>query len=82
MPRSIDTQLLIAVMRGGGRIYRGHGLGYVLRRTGGGHTWSEDMAFFLRNRIQQWFGWRPSALLEGEPEPFGRPVTEYTGGLR
>ncbi|WP_306368555.1 glycosyltransferase family 2 protein [Nocardiopsis sp. CC223A] len=82
VPRSIDTQLLIAVMRGGGRIYRGHGLGYVLRRTGGGHTWSEDMAFFLRNRIQQWFGWRPSALLEGEPEPFGRPVTEYTGGLR
>ncbi|MDT0327506.1 glycosyltransferase [Nocardiopsis lambiniae] len=82
VPRSIDTQLLIAVMRGGGRIYRGHGLGYVLRRTGGGHTWSEDMAFFLRNRIQQWFGWHPSALLEGEPEPFGRPVTEYTGGLR
>ncbi|MFD6097651.1 glycosyltransferase [Nocardiopsis flavescens] len=82
VPRSIDTQLLIAVMRGGGRIYRGHGLGYVLRRTGGGHTWSEDMAFFLRNRIQQWFGWRPSALLEGEPAPFGRPVTEYTGELR
>ncbi|WP_017598775.1 glycosyltransferase [Nocardiopsis lucentensis] len=82
LPRAIDTQLLIAVIRGGGRLYRAHGLGYVLRRTGGGHTWSEDMAFFLHNYTQQWFGWRPSALLEGEPSPLGRPTTEHTGGLR
>ncbi|MFE3457599.1 glycosyl transferase family 2 [Nocardiopsis aegyptia] len=82
LPRAIDTQLLIAVARGGGRIYRTHGLGYVLRRTGGGHTWSEDMGYFLRNYAQQWFGWCPSALLEGAPAPLGQPVTEYTGGLR
>ncbi|MFI6574973.1 glycosyltransferase [Nocardiopsis sp. NPDC050513] len=82
LPRAIDTQLLIAVIRGGGRIYRAHGLGYVLRRTGGGHTWSEDMGFFLHNHTQQWSGWRPSALLEGEPSPLGQPATEYTGGLR
>ncbi|MEV2275214.1 glycosyltransferase family 2 protein [Nocardiopsis sp. NPDC049922] len=82
LPRAIDTQLLIAVIRGGGRIYRAHGLGYVLRRTGGGHTWSEDMGFFLHDHTQQWFGWRPSALLEGEPSPLGQPATEYTGGLR
>ncbi|MFD6949425.1 glycosyl transferase family 2 [Nocardiopsis sp. TSRI0078] len=82
LPRAIDTQLLIAVIRGGGRIYRAHGLGYVLRRTGGGHTWSEDMGFFLHNHTQQWSGWRPSALLEGEPSPLGQPATEYTGEIR
>ena len=78
LPRAIDTQLLIAVARGGGRIHRTHGLGYVLRRTGGGHTWSEDMAYFLHDYARQWFGWRPSSLLEGEPPPLGRPTTEYT----
>ncbi|MEU3016667.1 glycosyl transferase family 2 [Nocardiopsis sp. NPDC007018] len=88
LPRAIDTQLLIAVTRGGGRVHRTHGLGYVLRRTGGGHTWSEDMAYFLHNYARQWSGWRPSSLLEGEPAPLGsgaddgRPVgtTQHTGG--
>ncbi|HJE61820.1 MAG TPA: glycosyltransferase family 2 protein [Nocardiopsis listeri] len=74
LPRAIDTQLLIAVSRGGGRIHRTHGLGYVLRRTGGGHTWSEDMAYFLHNYARQWSGWRPSVLLEGEPLPLGGPT--------
>jgi len=82
LPRAIDTQLLLAVTRGGGRIHRTHGLGYVLRRTGGGHTWSEDMAYFLHNYARQWAGWRPSSLLEGEPAEFGRSITEYTGGQR
>ncbi|GAB3707618.1 glycosyl transferase family 2 [Nocardiopsis oceani] len=72
LPRAIDTQLLLAVTRGGGRVHRTHGLGYVLRRTGGGHTWSEDMAYFLHNYARQWSGWRPSSLLEGEPAPLGR----------
>ncbi|GAA0981528.1 hypothetical protein GCM10009551_024810 [Nocardiopsis tropica] len=82
LPRAIDTQLLLAVTRGGGRIHRTHGLGYVLRRTGGGHTWSEDMAYFLHNYARQWAGWRPSSLLEGEPAEFGRSITENTGGQR
>lgn len=82
LPRAIDTQLLLAVNRGGGRIYRAQGLGYVLRRTGGGHTWSEDMGYFLHNYTRQWLGWRPSALLEGEPSPLGQPATEYTGEIR
>ncbi|WP_033304296.1 glycosyltransferase [Nocardiopsis alkaliphila] len=76
LPRAIDTQLLIAVSRGGGRIHRTHGLGYVLRRTGGGHTWSEDMAYFLHNYARQWSGRRFSAILEGEPTPLGRPEEE------
>ena len=88
LPRAIDTQLLIAVSRGGGRIHRTHGLGYVLRRTGGGHTWSEDMAYFLHDYARQWSGWRPSALLEGEPVPLGRaqegpaPITTTHPGGR
>lgn len=80
LPRAIDTQLLLAVTRGGGRIHRTHGLGYVLRRTGGGHTWSEDMSYFLHNYARQWSGWRPSTLLEGEPAPLGTPAATDTTG--
>ena len=71
LPRAIDSQLLLAVRRDGGRIYRTHGLGYLLRRAGEGHTWSADMGYFLRRNSRQWSGWRPSALLEGTPEPMG-----------
>ncbi|MFE9242342.1 glycosyltransferase [Nocardiopsis sp. NPDC006938] len=90
LPRAIDSQLLLAVRRHSGRIYRTHGLGYLLRRAGQGHTWGADMGYFLRRSTRQWSGWRPSSLLEGEPAPLGRPesgpgrtllrTTEYTGG--
>jgi hypothetical protein len=72
LPRAIDTQLMTALLHNGGRIHSAHGLGYVLRRAGGGHTWNEDMSYFIGRRVDQWSGWRPSAILEGEPEPFGR----------
>ena len=71
LPRAIDSQLLLAVRRNGGRIFRTHGLGYLLRRAGEGHTWGADMGYFLRRNSRQWSGWRPSALLEGTPEPMG-----------
>lgn len=71
LPRAIDSQLLLAVRRDGGRIFRTHGLGYLLRRAGEGHTWGADMGYFLRRNSKQWSGWRPSALLEGAPEPMG-----------
>ncbi|PWV58037.1 glycosyltransferase family A protein [Nocardiopsis sp. L17-MgMaSL7] len=90
LPRAIDSQLLLAVRRSSGRIYRTHGLGYLLRRAGQGHTWGADMGYFLRRSTRQWSGWRPSALLEGAPAPLGQPdpgpartllrTTEYTGG--
>ncbi|MEU0493553.1 glycosyl transferase family 2 [Nocardiopsis sp. NPDC006139] len=81
-PRAIDSQFLLAVTRSGGRVYRTHGFGYLLRRAGGGHTWNVDLGYFLRNHTEQWIGRRPSALLEGEPAPFGdRAHTEqHTGG--
>ena len=84
LPRAIDSQLLLAVRRIGGRVYRAHGLGYMLRRAGQGHTWNEDVGYFLRKSSGQWSGWRPSALMEGVPEPLGSPdgASEYTGGHR
>ena len=81
-PRAIDSQFLLAVTRVGGRVYRTHGFGYLLRRSGGGHTWNADLGYFLRNHTEQWTGRRPSALLEGDPVSFGgRAHTEqHTGG--
>ena len=45
--RYVDAQLLHAVVRAGGAIYRAHGLGYVLRRNAAGHTWQVDMDYLL-----------------------------------
>ncbi|MFW6639056.1 glycosyltransferase [Nocardiopsis algeriensis] len=84
-PRAVDSQFLLAAVRSGGCVYRTHGLGYVLRRSGEGHTWDTDLGYFLRHHTEQWTGWRPSALLEGAPAPLGdRPdqYTEHTGGHR
>ncbi|WP_433698033.1 glycosyltransferase [Nocardiopsis sp. CA-288880] len=82
LPRAIDSQFLLAVRQAGGRIYRTHGLGYLLRRAGAGHTWEVDLGYFLRNHTKQWSGWRPNSLMEGEAEPLGRaaPHTEHSGG--
>ncbi|WP_304453957.1 glycosyltransferase family 2 protein [Nocardiopsis sp. YSL2] len=84
LPRAIDTQLMTALLHNGGRIHSGHGLGYVLRRAAAGHTWNEDMAYFIQRRVDQWSGWRPSAILEGEPLPFGHREhsAEHVGGNR
>jgi hypothetical protein len=64
--RFVDAQLLAGVEAAGGRIYRTHGLGYVLRRTGDGHTWVRDDEEFRRPDIvaSEWKGFRPSRALE------------------
>ena len=46
--RFVDAQLLAGVEAAGGTIYRTHGLGYVLRRTGTGHTWVRAEEEFRR----------------------------------
>lgn len=68
--RFVDAQLLDAVLAGGGRIYRAHGLGYVLRRNASGHTWTSHADAFRRPEIteSEWPGFRPSAELEVDPE--------------
>lgn len=65
----VDAQLLAGVEAAGGRIYRTHGLGYVLRRTGEGHTWERDDEEFRRPDIvaSEWSGFRPSLALEVDP---------------
>lgn len=62
----VDAQLLAGVEAAGGRIYRTHGLGYVLRRTGAGHTWQRDDEEFRRPDIvaAEWNGFQPSLALE------------------
>ena len=63
--RFVDAQLLGAVEAAGGRIYRTHGLGYVLRRTGSGHTWQSDPESFRRPDIlaREWPGFHASREL-------------------
>ena len=65
----VDAQLLAGVEAAGGRIYRTHGLGYVLRRTGAGHTWARDDEEFRRPDIvdSEWPGFAPSLALEADP---------------
>ena len=61
----VDAQLLAAVERAGGSVYRTHGLGYVLRRNPSGHTWQVD-ADYLLDPSRVWSiedGFRPSRLL-------------------
>ena len=67
--RFVDAQLLSAVEAGGGRIYRTHGLGYVLRRTAAGHTWQSDPESFRRPEIleREWPGFHASSDLEVDP---------------
>jgi glycosyltransferase involved in cell wall biosynthesis len=78
--RFVDAQLLAGVEAAGGRIYRTHGLGYVLRRTGAGHTWERDDEEFRRPDIvaSEWRGFRPSLALEADP--LDLPGPDSTGG--
>ena len=61
-----DTGLLTGIELLGGRVYRGHGLNYVLRRKASGHTWDVGAGYFLRREAERHRGWRPSALLESD----------------
>ncbi|MFI6811052.1 glycosyltransferase family 2 protein [Nonomuraea sp. NPDC050328] len=65
LPRAVDKRFLDDARDAGARIYRTHGLGYMLRRAGGAeHTWQLPLAHFLRVQANQWRGLRPSALME------------------
>ncbi|WP_049559044.1 glycosyltransferase family 2 protein [Nonomuraea sp. SBT364] len=65
LPRAVDREFLKAAHESGARIYRTHGLGYVLRRgLGGGHTWQLPLGHFLKVAANQWHGFRPSLLME------------------
>ncbi len=71
--RFVDAQLLNAVEASGGRIYRTHGLGYVLRRTASGHTWQSDPESFRKPEIleREWQGFHapPELVIEEGDRP-------------
>jgi hypothetical protein len=62
--RHVDAQLLHAVRRAGGAIYRTHGLGYCLRRATSGHTWETDLDDVEKRAAESWPGFRLSRLME------------------
>ncbi|MBG0813046.1 family 2 glycosyl transferase [Planomonospora sp. ID82291] len=64
LPRGVDAAFLKAAHAAGARIYRTHGLGYMLRRgVSARHTWQLPLAHFLRVASNQWRGFRPSRIL-------------------
>jgi hypothetical protein len=67
VPRHVDKALTSAVREAGGTVYRTHGLGYVLRRTTSGHTWTADLDDLVARAVQTWDGFRPGRLLELDP---------------
>ena len=65
LPRAVDLEFLKAAQKVGARVYRTHGLGYVLRRgLTGEHTWQLPLAHFVKAATSQWCGFRPSLLME------------------
>ena len=65
LPRAVDARFLKAAHEAGARIYRTHGLGYMLRRgLSDQHTWQLPLAHFLKVAANQWYGFRPSLLME------------------
>ena len=69
-PHSVDTLLIIDVLRRGGRAHRTHDAGYMHVRHGGGHTWDVPEALFLEQADVVAPGWNPGmAGLGGLPRP-------------
>ena len=54
--RGVDRALIDDVTGVGGQIWRTHPFGYLLRRTGGEHTWKVNERYFLRHAGQHWDG--------------------------
>ncbi|MEV4101671.1 glycosyltransferase [Nonomuraea sp. NPDC049649] len=62
---AVDREFLKAASGAGARVYRTHGLGYVLRRgLSEQHTWRLPLAHFVKVAANQWHGFRPSLLME------------------
>ena len=65
--RFVDAQLLSGIEAAGGRIYRTHGLGYVLRRLAAGHTWQGEADSFRDGIVdREWTGFHASRELEAD----------------
>ena len=56
LSKGVDVALIEDAMLAGGRVWRTHPFGYLLRRTEGEHTWKIDDRYFLRHADQKWDG--------------------------
>ena len=56
LSKGIDVALIEDTILAGGRVWRTHPFGYLLRRTEGQHTWEVDDRYFLRHADQRWDG--------------------------
>jgi hypothetical protein len=56
LPKGIDVALIEDAIINGGRVWRTHPFGYLLRRSEGEHTWKVDDRYFLRHSDQTWEG--------------------------
>ena len=56
LSKGVDVALIEDSALVGGRIWRTHPFGYLLRRTEGQHTWEVDDDYFLRHSYQRWDG--------------------------
>ncbi len=68
--RFVDHQLFHAARAEGATIYRTHGLGFMLRRSSDGHTWTVGDEHFLdEDRLrQEWDGFVPTRILEPDDQ--------------
>ena len=56
LSRGVDVALIDDVVSNGGRVWRTHPFGYLLRRTKNQHTWEVNDKYFLRHAEQKWEG--------------------------
>tara|TARA_Y100000590_G_scaffold294177_1_gene331470 strand:+ start:681 stop:3584 length:2904 start_codon:yes stop_codon:yes gene_type:complete len=56
LAKGVDVALIEDAIAAGGRIWRTHPFGYLLRRAEGQHTWQVDDRYFLRHADQKWEG--------------------------
>lgn len=81
--RFVDASLLDSALSAGASIYRGHGLGYVMRRGAtGGHTWQADLDVFLdpTRLADRWPGFVTSELLEVDEVDLPHGLLDSPGG--
>lgn len=56
VPTAADVALISKIRDQGGRVYRTHGMEYVLHRHESGHTWAAPPRHFLESSKRQWYG--------------------------
>jgi glycosyltransferase involved in cell wall biosynthesis len=56
VPDGVDVALIDDVLAFGGRVWRTHSFGFLVRRARGQHTWKASDRYFLRHADKKWTG--------------------------